>query len=121
LFSSRKNTYKVKQTEAGLKAIEAQKSYTEDKLRLQLATAIQNYRSAVSSYQAAQSRLAGSEKYYGDMIRLYKEGMAIFIELLDAQNEYVTAKLQLNIGLYDMQIKLAEIERANASFNLQNQ
>ena len=43
------------------------------------------------------------------MFRLYKEGQALFIELLDAQNQLVTAKLQLNISLFDTWIKATEI------------
>jgi outer membrane protein TolC len=54
------------------------------------------------------------------MFRLYKEGQALFIELLDAQNQLITAKLQLNISLFDTWIKATEIERANAGYNLNN-
>ena len=52
------------------------------------------------------------------MFRLYKEGQALFIELLDAQNQLITAKLQLNISLFDTWIKASEIERANAGYSL---
>ena len=50
---------------------------------------------------------------------MYKEGIALYIELLDAQNQLVSAQLQANISLYDTLIKQAEIERANASFIIQ--
>jgi outer membrane protein TolC len=120
LFGYGRNSYRIKQVQSEEKAIEAQTNYVEAQLRLQLNTALHNYNSALTTYKAAQSTLTSSEKYFNDMVKLYKEGMALFIELLDAQNEYVNASLQLNIALYDTQIKLAEIERANAGFNLQN-
>ena len=72
------------------------------------------------SYQAAVSAFTTSQKFYNDMLRLYKEGQALFIELLDAQNQLIQSELQVNISLCDTYIKAAEIERANASFNLNN-
>ena len=74
---------------------------------------------SLADYNAAQSQVASSQKYYSDMFRLYKEGQALFIELLDAQNQLVNAKLQLNISLFDTWIKATEIERANSSFIIQ--
>ena len=53
------------------------------------------------------------------MMKLYKQGMAIYIELLDAQNQWIDAQLQANIALYDTWIANTAIERANASFTIQ--
>jgi outer membrane protein TolC len=54
------------------------------------------------------------------LLRLYKEGQVLFIELLDAQNQLIQSQLQVSISLYDTYIRAAEIERANASFNINN-
>ena len=53
------------------------------------------------------------------MLKLYKEGMAIYIELLDAQNQLIDAQLHANIALFDTWIAHTAIERANASFTIQ--
>jgi outer membrane protein TolC len=118
IFSGNKNKYKIRQAEADGQVLQSQSSYVEQQLKLQLAVSNNSFKAAIAQYYAAQSQVASSQKYYNDMFRLYKEGQALFIELLDAQNQLVTAKLQLNISLFDAWIKAAEIERANAGYNL---
>ena len=119
IFSGGKNKYKVKQVEADAKVIASQTSNTEQQLRLQVSMAANSFNTALINYNAAVSQVASSEKYYNDELRLYKEGIALYIELLDAQNQLVSAQLQANISLYDTFVKQAEIERANASFIIQ--
>jgi outer membrane protein TolC len=119
IFSGNKNKNKIRQAEADGQVLQSQSSYVEQQLKLQLTTSNNSFKAALAEYNAAKSQVASSEKYYNDMFRLYKEGQAIFIELLDAQNQLVTAKLQLNISLFDTWIKATEIERANASFIIQ--
>jgi outer membrane protein TolC len=118
IFSGNKNKYKISQTLADGQVLQSQSSYVEQQLKLQLTVSNNSFKAAIAQYNAAQSQVASSQKYYNDMFRLYKEGQALFIELLDAQNQLVTAKLQLNISLFDAWSKAAEIERANAGYNL---
>src|SRR5688572_2692848 len=116
IFSGNKNKHKIRQAEVDEQVLQSQTNYVEQQLKLQLTTSTNSFKVAIAEYNAAQSQVASSLKYYNDMFRLYKEGQALFIELLDAQNQLVTAKLQLNISLFDTWIKATEIERANASF-----
>lgn len=118
LFAAGRNHYKIKQAEMDNKIIQSQTDYVEDQLKLQIITGVNALNASLSQYQAALSQQGSSEKYYNDMLKLYKEGQALFIELLDAQNQFITAKLQANISLYDTWVKVAEIERSNASFTL---
>ena len=119
IFSGNKNKYKIRQAEADGKVLQSQTGYVEQQLKLQLTTSNNSFKAVIAEYNAAQSQVASSQKYYNDMFRLYKEGQALFIELLDAQNQLVTAQLQLNISLFDTWIKATEIERANARFIIQ--
>jgi outer membrane protein TolC len=114
IFSGGKNKSKVGEAEADQKSLEAQTIYVQQQLALQLKIASNLFAAAVVNYQAAVSQVQASEKYYADVLRLYKEGTVLFIELLDAQNQLVSAQLQANISLYDTWIKQTEIERANA-------
>jgi outer membrane protein TolC len=119
LFSSGKNTYRIKQTIADKQAIASQTDYVKQQLLTELKVRQTNMQSTIAQYQAAQSQLTTSQTYYSDMTKLYKEGMVIYIELLDAQNQWVDAQLQANIALFDTWISFTAIERANASFNIQ--
>jgi outer membrane protein TolC len=118
LFAGGKNRYKVKQAQLDSKIIQSQALYAEEQLQLQLETSINSFNASLSQYQAAIAQQTSSEKYYRDILKLYKEGQALLIELLDAQNQLLTSSLQANISLFDAWTKAAEIERANASFTL---
>ncbi len=118
LFSFGKNTYKSKQAALESKAIQAQSSYVNQQLEVQYITALNSFNSAAYSYESALLALSTAQKFHADMLKLYKSGQALFIELLDAQNQLVQAELQAKISLYDTYIKAAEVERANASFNI---
>jgi len=118
LFASGKNTYEKKQAMAQQQSLEAENDYVEKQLRMQLSIAKNAYRSAVAKYGAAQSQLLTAGQYYRDELKLYKEGQVIYIELLDAQNQLINARLESNIALFDAWSRYADIERANAGFNL---
>jgi len=119
LFSSGRNNYKIKQSIASEQAVSARTNHVTQQLLTELNVRRANLQSAAAQYRAAQTQLKTSQIYYNDMTKLYKEGIAIYIELLDAQNQWVDAQLQSNIALYDTWISFTAIERANASFNIQ--
>ncbi len=118
LFSGGKNYYKTKQVQMDQKMLESQTKYVEQQLQLQLTTAVNQFNAALYTYQAASASFQTAQKFYTDVLRQYKQGQALFIELLDAQNQWVQAELQINITLFDTYIQAAQIERANASYNL---
>lgn len=119
LFSSGKNGYRVKQTIADQQALASQTDYVQQQLLTELKVRQAGMQSAIAQYEAVQSQLESSQTYYNDVMKLYKQGLAIYIELLDAQNQWIDAQLKANIALYDTWIADAAIERANASFNIQ--
>jgi len=119
LFSSGKNSYRVKQTIADREALASQTDYVQQQLLTELKVRQAGMQTAIAQYEAAQSQLKTSQTYYNDMAKLYKQGMAIYIELLDAQNQWIDAQLNANIALYDTWIAYTAIERANASFTIQ--
>lgn len=118
IFSGDKNKAKVNQAIADGKALESQTNYVEQQLALQLKLAINAFSMAITDYQTALAQVKTSEDNYRDMLRLYKEGTVLLIELLDAQNQLISAQLQTSISLFDTWIKQTEIERANASFTI---
>ena len=118
VFSAGKNKYKVKQAQMDNQILDTKTSYVKDQLNLQLITSINSFNASLSNYRALQEQEQASTIYYEDMQKLYKEGQALFIEVLDAQNQLVMARLESNIALFDMWIKATQIERATASFDL---
>ncbi len=118
VFSAGKNKYKVKQAQMDNQILDTKTSYVKDQLNLQLITSINSFNASLSNYRALQQQEQASTIYYSDIQKLYTEGQALFIEVLDAQNQLTTAQLELNIALFDTWIKATQIERATASFDL---
>lgn len=116
IFSGNKNKYRLRQVEEDRKKISSQTDNVKQQLLLQFNVAQNNLKSALEQFNADKNQKAASKKYNEDITKLYKEGQAIYIELLDAQNQWVNAQLNTNISLYNSWIAFAELERANATF-----
>lgn len=120
IFSGNKNKYKLKQVEEDTKKISSQTDNVKQQLLLQFQVSQNNLKSALEQFYANKNQKESAKKYNDDITKLYKEGQAIYIELLDAQNQWVNAQLNTNIALYNSWIAYAELERANATFTLKN-
>lgn len=116
IFSGNKNKYKLKQVEENSKKISSQIDNAKQQLLLQFQVSQNNLKSALEQYYADKNQKESAKKYNDDITKLYKEGQAIYIELLDAQNQWVNAQLNTNISLYNSWIAYVELERANATF-----
>ena len=116
IFSGNKNKYKLKQVEQDTKKISSQIDNVKQQLLLQFQVSQNNLKSALEQFYADKNQKESAKKYNDDITRLYKEGQAIYIELLDAQNQWVNAQLNTNISLYNTWVAFAEMERANATF-----
>ncbi|MDO7743409.1 MAG: TolC family protein, partial [Pedobacter sp.] len=62
------------------------------------------------------SQTALSAQYFRDEQRLYKEGEALYIELLDAQTQLINDQLKESISYLNVQTRETELERATASY-----
>ncbi|MGY6560977.1 MAG: TolC family protein [Luteibaculaceae bacterium] len=120
LFAGGKNQHKVQQAKIDYQSLQLQKSYAEKQLELQLQVALNQFTASKNNHTAAVSSLQASNRLFADVLKQYKEGNLLYIELLDAQNQLVQSEIQTNLSLYDTFIKATEVERANASFNLNN-
>lgn len=118
IFSGSKNKYRLKQVEEESNKINSQTDNVKQQLLLQFQVTRNNLISALEQFNADKNQKASAKKYNEDITKLYKEGQAIYIELLDAQNQWVNAQLNTNISLYNSWIAFAELERANATFTL---
>lgn len=118
IFSGNKNKYKLRQVEEDTKKISSKIDNVRQQLLLQFQVSQNNLTSALEQFNADKNQKASAKKYNEDITKLYKEGQAIYIELLDAQNQWVNAQLNTNISLYNSWIAFAELERANATFTL---
>ncbi|WP_108424609.1 TolC family protein [Flagellimonas amoyensis] len=119
IFSGNRNKNRLKQVKEEQKKINSQTDNVRQQLLQQFEVTHNNLISALEQFKSHKDRETSAKKYQDDITKLYKEGRAIYIELLDAQNQWINTRLNTNIALYDSWIAFAELERANATFNFE--
>lgn len=118
IFSGNKNKYKMKQIQEERKSINSQTDNIKQQLLLQYEINRNNLLSKIEIYKSEKNQNVAAKKYNDDISKLYKEGQVIYIEVLDAQNQYINSLLNSNIAFYDTWIAFAELERANATYTI---
>lgn len=116
LFASGLHKYKIAAADKDLSLVRSSYEYTRQALELQSKRAENDYHTAVSTLRNAQAQLQFAHKYYTDEMRMYKEGQALYIELIDALNQLTTARLQENIARAGILVALADVERQRATY-----
>jgi outer membrane protein TolC len=119
IFAGEKNLHKIKQSELEWKSIESQSNLVDDQLQLQMTTSKRSYETSIAQYQSSLSQLNLSKEFYDDILKLYKEGQVLYIELLDAQNQYTNSQLQVSIAKSNVWMRWAEVERVMAVLNIE--
>jgi outer membrane protein TolC len=118
LFAGGMHKYKTLQANADKQALEARYNETERALQLQSEQAANNYNTATANYKSAQKQAQLAQKYYNDQLKVYKEGQLLYIELVDALNQHTGAQLQLSLAQAAMLSAAADIERTQATYQL---
>jgi len=118
IFNGGQRKFRAAQSRSSLSAAASRLDNTRHELDLQLNQAYNNYESAKAAYQSTAAQLALAIKYYNDQFKAYKAGQLLFLELVDAQDQLTGARLQHTEALASLQITLAEIERSQATYQI---
>lgn len=118
VYAGNRNMLKIKEQEMELASLNEQEKQIKNQLLLQVEIAKNTFFSARNTLNAKNTSVETAKRYYGDVMKRYKENQINYMELFDAQTQVTNALLQKNIANYDSWIRLAELERANAGFDL---
>lgn len=118
LFKGLRDVNKVKQSQLDLQSVNAESRYSESQLQLAAATASNSYSSSKEQFKNAIEQEKSANEYFNLMNKKYREGQALYIEFLDARNETTLANLQKSLTYFESWIKHAELERANATYTI---
>jgi outer membrane protein TolC len=116
IFTGGQRKYRAQQSHASLNAATARLDQTQQSLLLELDQSYNNYQSARAAYKSATAQLAFALKYYNDQLKAYRAGQLLYLELVDAEDQLTGARLQLAEARANLQITLAELERGQASY-----
>ncbi|GAA4308025.1 hypothetical protein GCM10023149_01750 [Mucilaginibacter gynuensis] len=120
IFTGGQRKYRAAQSQAKIQAATAQLDQTTQQLNLQLDQAYNNYQSAKAAYQSSVAQVSFAGKYYTDQLKAYRAGQLLYLELVDAQNQLTNARLQIADSQAGLQIALAELERDQATYPINN-
>jgi len=120
IFTGGKNKFRAAQAQSNIRSNLAKIDETEQSFKLQLVQAYNNYHSAKATCASAVSGLSFAGKYYRDQLKAYRAGQLLYLELVDAQDQLTSAKLRMADAQADLQITLAELERDQAAYPLNN-
>lgn len=116
IFTGGQRKYRAQQSQENILSANAKFDETEKQLQLQLDQSFNNYQAANASYHSSEAQLTFAGKYYNDQLKAYRAGQLLYIELIDAQNQLTTARLQLADAQAALQIAVAELEREQSTY-----
>ena len=120
IFTGGQRKYRAEQSRANINSTIAQLDQTQQSLQLQLDQTYNNYQSAKATYKSITAQLLFAGKYYNDQLKAYRAGQLLYLELVDAQDQLTNARLQMADAEANVQIALAELEREQATYPINN-
>lgn len=118
VYAGNRNKLKIKEQEMELASLNEQENQVKNQLLIQVEVAKNAALNAKNMLPAKQTQVETAKRILNDVMKKYKENLLNYVELFDAQTQVTNSLLQKNLAVYDYWIKLAEWERATASFNL---
>ncbi len=116
VFSAGRNKYRISQSALDINRETAKKEHLQSNVTMQQQNAEVSYTTAMSGYQASLQSLTLAEKYYGDQLKIYKQGKLLYIELLDAQNQLTQSRQNAVSTLLNLHIAYTELEYQQALY-----
>ncbi|MCB9081010.1 MAG: TolC family protein [Lewinellaceae bacterium] len=118
IYSAKRNQLQVEQAQVAGLALQEQTRQAENLIDLQVQTSRELVQSARTVWQSYDRQLAGARQYYRDVFRRYKEGSTNYIDVLEARTQLTNTDLRHSVARLDYLIRLTELERAVAGYNL---
>jgi len=118
LFKGFQDKEKIQQARMEKNRFQSMKAELNKSILLQVNQAYQNLIVGKKSLTASKDRLQSARNSYKIVSKKYKEGMASYIEYIDARTTMTQAEINRIVAIYDYQIKQAELEKIIANYPL---
>ena len=105
---------KIQQAKIQKSILETKLEEVQKQIQLQVSQAYFELEASQKSLLTAKDGTIKAEKYFKIVDSRYRNGQAILIEYLRAQNEVITAKLQESLSKYDILLKKAMLDKVAA-------
>lgn len=112
------NKSKVQQAKIAKMEVAKKKENAQQQIGLQVVSAFYDVEAATKSTDFARAELQAAKSAFRLMQKRYAQGQANLVEFTNARTQLTNAEQKLIIAQFDYEVKLAELERATASYNL---
>ena len=112
LYDGGRHGARTQRLKAEQRAANAQLEEAQRGFGLQLEVARHQLRAARAQLAAYEPAVAAAQRAYEDADKLYRAGQTGYVELLDAQNQLTTTRLQEALARYTTSIRYVELLQA---------
>ncbi len=114
LFNFGRDRAKMKQAVYEKKSLQTQKKALDLKIKLEIKQAIYNLNTARKTLKANDDLVKTTARAFDIIEKKYRAGTVPQIEYLQSRRDYTDAKLSRSIQLYDLYIRMAELDKETA-------
>ena len=114
IFRGGEKQARTQQAKIDYQITENKQEQLKKQIELQVIQVYYDFESLQKSYAASQSAVKNAEKSFTIIRAKYKEGQAILLEFLQAQNNVTRAQLDLSISTFELLRKEAELQKTIA-------
>lgn len=118
LYDHKRHQYRKEAAKANIAANNLQKTYVTEQLDLKVKISTNNLQSAIKQAQTFETRISAAERNFKDVNIKYKEGIAGYLELLDAESLLTNTRLQYTLARFNAWSKWAELQYDTASLKI---
>lgn len=115
IWNNKQTKTKRQEWEASMAASDAKLEWTKEAFETQLENEIRSLEADVAVYSSYSAAVKSNQRLYTETLKRYKEGLANYIELLDARTQVTNTELEQTIAKYQAWIRQVSIERMSAS------
>jgi outer membrane protein TolC len=115
LFKAGEKKTKIQQARIDNQVLENKLAQLKKQIELQVVQAYYEWETAQQTLLASQNGKRSSERSFQIIRSKYKEGQAILLEYLDAQNKLTTAQLTQSINHFELMRKEAALQKVIAN------
>lgn len=112
IFKGGEKRARTQQARIDYQMMENRLAQTRQQIEWQVMQAYRALQAAEQSYQTVQSGEKSAEKSFRIIQSKYREGQAILLEFLDAQNKLTTARINVSITQYELLRAQAALQKA---------
>jgi outer membrane protein TolC len=114
IWDNRQHHYRQQQLRAEREATTAQVDYLTESFQLQARTLGNELRADLARYESLGPAVTAAERTLRDTERLYREGSANYLNLVDARTQLTRARLRQSIALHTAWLRYVELQRTLA-------